>query len=254
MGWAARRRFLILLIIGIVIAAFLSTLFVATLYKAPSCTDGVQNQAEDGIDCGGPCAYLCIVQQQPPTVLFTKAISNGSGRIDVIAEIENKNASAAAKDVSYSITLYGVDHTLVQKVTGTLDLPPLASVPVFFPGIASGKQSVVGAFLDIEPSSVHWFQLLRDSRILPTVSNITQGGTTDVPRIEAVLMNPSVTLMTNIQAIVIVRNSKGDAIAASSTIVPAILAQSKATATFTWNTAFSEVPAALEVIPVIPLP
>jgi len=254
MSWAARRRFFILLIIGIVIAAFLATLFIATLYRAPSCTDGVQNQGEAGVDCGGPCSYLCIAQQQPPTVLFTKAISNGAGRIDVIAEIENKNASAAAKNVLYSITLYGTDHSLIQKVTGSLDLPSGISVPVFSPGIASGKQSVASAFLDIQPSSVQWFSLPTDPRIVPTVSNIKQGGTTSVPRIEAILMNPSVTALTNIQAIVLVRNSKGDVVAASSTVVPLISAQGQSTATFTWNTTFSEVPTSIEVIPIVPLP
>jgi len=254
MSWAARRRFFILCIIGIVVIAFLATLFIATFYKAPTCTDGVQNQGETGIDCGGPCPYLCREQQQPPTVLFTKALGNGAGRIDVVAEIENKNAGAAAKNVPYSITLYGADHSLVQKVDGTLDLPPGASIPVFFPGIAPGKRSVASAFLDIAPSAPRWFSLPRDPRIVPTVSNITQGGTTSVPRIEAILTNPSVTVLTNVQAIVLVRNSKGDVVAASSTVVPLIPAQGQATATFTWNSAFSEVPASIEVIPIVPLP
>ncbi|MDO8593472.1 MAG: hypothetical protein Q7R59_01065 [bacterium] len=254
MSWAARRRFLILCIIGAVVVAFLVTVSIATFYKAPSCADGAQNQSETGIDCGGPCPYLCREQQQPPTVLFTKAISNGSGRIDVVAEIENKNAGAAAKNVPYSITLYGIDHSLIQKVDGTLDLPPAASVPVFFPGIASGKQSVANAFLEIVPSAPRWFSLPRDPRIIPTVSNITQRGTTSVPRIEAIFMNANVTVLTNLRAIVLVRNSKGDVIAASSTVVPAISAQGQATATFTWNSAFSEVPASIEVIPIVPLP
>ena len=25
----------------------------------PSCMDGIQNQGEGGVDCGGPCAMLC---------------------------------------------------------------------------------------------------------------------------------------------------------------------------------------------------
>ena len=254
MSWAARRRFFILLIVVAVSAVLVTTMFIATFTNAPSCTDGVQSQGEDGIDCGGPCAYLCTALVQPPTVLFTKAIQNGAGRIDVIAEVENKNADSAAKNVPYRITLHGTGQVLIQEVSGTLDLPPGVTVPVFIPGIASGKQTVVSAFLDIAPSSPEWFALATDPRIVPTVSNTTQGGSTDAPRIEAILANGSASTLTDVQVIVLVHDTYKNVIAASKTIVPVIPAQGKATATFTWNTAFSGVPASIEVVPIIPLP
>ena len=253
MSWAARRRFVILTIVGAVAVAFLTTVGIATFYEAPSCSDSKQNQGESGIDCGSPCSRVCTAEAQPPTVLFTKAIKNGEGRVDVIAEVENKNAYVAAKNVPYTVTLYGSDQSLIQEVTGTLDLPPGERVPVFVPGILSGKQGVVNAFLDIVSSSPKWFSMPVDSRIVPTVSNVKQGGTASAPRIEATLMNPSVIILTNIRAIVLVRNDKGDIIAASSTVVPAIPAQGKATATFTWNYEFSDVPTSIEVVPIVPL-
>jgi len=254
MSWAAKRRLFIVLIIGAVFVAFLSTLFIATFYKAPSCTDNIQNQDEAGIDCGGPCQFLCVVEQQPPTVLFTKALENGIGRTSVIASVENKNPHAAAKDVSYRVRLYSTTHALVQEVFGTFDLPPGATVPVFIPGIPSGKQIVASAFLDMASSSPQWFTLTTDPRIVPLVSNTKQGGTSSAPRIEATLINPSITVLSNVQVIVLVRNEKRDVIAASQTIVPTIPAQGKATATFTWSTAFPGTPASVEVVPIIPLP
>jgi len=254
MSWAARRRLFILLIVGAVVFAFLSTLFIATFYDAPSCTDGAQNQDETGIDCGGSCAYLCTAELQPPTVLFTKAIGNGVGRTDVIASVENKNALAAAKNVPYLVRLYSKDKFLIQEVAGTLDLPPAATVPVFIPGIVSGKQPVANVFLTIDPSAPKWFSFDTASRVTPLVSNTKQGGTVDAPRVEAVFSNPSVTALTNVPAIVLVRDEKGDVIAASSTILPGIPAQGNATATFTWNSAFPGVPASIEVVPVLPLP
>ncbi len=252
MSWAARRRFLILLIVGTVVVAFLATLSIATFYKAPSCTDGVQNQGEQGVDCGGPCAYLCTAEEQPPTILFAKAIGNGSGRTDVVASIENKNA-AAAKDVPYSVQLYSKDKFLIQEVSGTVDLPPGATVPLFIPGIVSGKQSVANVFIIIDPTALKWFTFA-ETRVIPLVSNTKQVGTSDAPRIEADFANPSVIRLTNVQAVVLVRDENGDVIAASSTILPVIPAQGQATATFTWNSAFPGVPASIEVAPVIPLP
>lgn len=254
MSWAARRRFIILLIVGAVAVAFLVTIFIAAFYKAPSCTDGANNGDEAGIDCGGSCPYLCTAQMQPPTVLFTKALENGVGRTDVIASVENKNANAAAKDIPYRITFYGMNQLLIQEITGTLDLSPGATTPIYVAGISSGKQKVVNAFLDIDPSSPRWFGMSADPRVVPIVSNTTQSGTSDAPRIDAVLSNPSVTPLTNVQIVVLVHGTSGDVIAASKTIVPMIPAQGKATATFTWNSAFSQTPTSIEVVPIIPLP
>lgn len=254
MSWASRRRFIILLIVGAVAAAFLASIAIATLYKAPSCTDGIQNQSEAGVDCGGPCPYLCTDQVRPLTVLFTKAISNGNGRTDVVASIENENATAAAKNVPYTITLYGANHAFVQEVTGTVDLPPASTVPVFVAGITSGSQGSVQAFLTIEPSAPEWFTVASTPRTGPVVANTTLGGTASAPRIDAVLANASVTMLTNVSIIVLVHDDKGDVIAVSKTLVPTIPAQGQATATFTWNSSFSSVPAKIEVVPLTPLP
>ncbi|NNM83847.1 hypothetical protein HKL94_01330 [Candidatus Parcubacteria bacterium] len=254
MSWAARRRFLILFIVGTFGAALLAVVLIATFYRAPSCSDGIQNEGETGIDCGGPCPYLCTAQEQPPTVLFTQTIQNGEGRTDAIAEVENKNPNAAAKNVPYSISFYGADQVLVGEVTGTLDLPPSTIVPIFVPGVSSGNQAIANAFLEINPSSFRWLSMPTDPRVIPTVSPPNLGGTASNPSIEAVLSNPSATVLTNVRAVVLVHNSKGDVIAASATIIPSIPAQGQATAIFTWNGAFTDVPALIEVIPIIPLP
>ena len=254
MSWASGRRFAILLIVGAVVIAFLGILSISVLYKAPSCSDGVVNQGEAGVDCGGPCAYRCTAQEQPPTVLFTKAVPNGEGRIDAAAQVENKNPDAAAKNVLYKIMFYDTDQVLVNEVTGTLDLPPNTIVPVFVPGVSFGNRAVAGAFLDIDSSSFRWFAMPVDMHIVPVVSTPKLGGTPSAPRIEAVLTNTSVTPLTNVRAVVFVHNSAGAVIAASATVLPLIPAQGEASAVFTWNGAFPDMPVLIKVIPIIPLP
>lgn len=254
MSWAARRRFFILLILGVVIVAFLAIVLISAIYKTPSCTDGVQNQDEAGIDCGGPCAYLCTTEVQAPIVLFTKVLQNGDGRSDVVAMVENKNSNAAAKNVPYSITLYGSDQLFIQKIDGTVDLPPRATEPIYIPGVASGEQKVASAFLEIVPSDMKWFTMTADSRTVPKVLSTVQSGTESAPRIEAILANPSGFPLTNIRIIVFVYDAHKDVIAASETVVPIIPAQGQSTATFTWNNAFSVALASMEVEPIIKLP
>jgi hypothetical protein len=254
MSWAARRRLFILLLIGFVVAVALLIVLLPTLHKASSCVDNIQNQGEAGIDCGGPCAYLCTEQEQQPTVLYTKAIGNGAGRTDVIAAVENKNATAAAKNVPYTVTLYGKGQVIVQTAMGTVDLAPGATAKIFIPGIASGNQAVVNAFLVIDPTSLKWFTMTSDRRTIPLVVGTRLSGTKNTPRVDATLANPSISALTNVKVIVLVHNDQDSVIAASQTIVPSILGQGQATATFTWNNGFSGIPASIEVVPVIPLP
>jgi len=254
MSWASRRQLITLSILGAILAAFLAIVLIATFYKTPTCTDNKKNQSEEGVDCGGSCAYLCTMGQEPPTVLFTQALPNGEGRTDIIALVENKNATAGAKDVPYRITLYGYDQILIQSVTGTVDLPPGATVPVFVPGVVSGRQTVGTAFLAIDPSAIRWYSLTDDPRIVPEVSNTALRGTTDSPRISALLTNPDVRPLTNARVIAVVRDASGNAIAASQTLVQTIPAQGQATAMFIWNTAFSGVPISIQVFPFVPLP
>lgn len=253
MSWAARRRFLILFGIGAITVAFVVVVLIATFTEAPSCGDGARNQGEEGVDCGGPCPYLCTAQLQPPTVLFTRALSNGADRTDIIALVENKNPSAAAKDVPYDVQV-STGKFILKEVSGTLDLPPGATVPVFIPGIFSGKQKAATAFLTIAQSSPRWFSMSADARVVPRVSDTRQTGSADSPRIEATLTNPDAVALANVRAVVIVRNAQSDVIAASETVVPGLRPFGSATAVFTWNNAFPDEPASIEVTPIVSLP
>ena len=254
MQWALERRLIVFLIIGALLAVVAAGLYFLFFYQGPTCTDGVWNGRETGVDCGGTCAYLCLATEEPPTVLFTQAILNGEGRTDVISLIENKNQRSAAKHVPYAISIFGYDQALIQHVTGTLDLPPGATVPVFVPGVASGYATPGAAFLSTASSSIQWYAEDTDPRVVPSVSGITLGGATDTPRITATLGNPDIRPMRGMKAIVIVFDASGNAIGASQTIVPLIGAQGSAIATFTWNAPFEGVPVQIQVLPVIPLP
>lgn len=252
MSWAAWRRLVIISVLGAGVIALVAAILIASTHRAPSCVDGVRNQGEEGVDCGGPCPYLCTASEQPPTVLYTKVLDNGSGRSDVIAAIENKNA-AAAKQVPYVITLYGPDRSSAGEINGTVDLPPAATVPVFVPGVGSGGQKISAAFLSLNPAAPRWYAL-SEPRVVPIVTDSAFSGTHNSPRIDATLSNQSTTPLRDVRVVVMVHDASGNVIAASQTIVPAIPAQGQATATFTWSAAFSGTPVSVEAVPVISLP
>ena len=254
MSWAARRRFIILLTVGAAVATLVAIFGFTVFYHTPTCTDGTENQGEQGVDCGGPCPYLCTALEQAPTVLFTQPIENGNGRTDIVAMVRNNNLTAGAKNVPYRVALYDDQHLLLAQVGGTLDLPPGAAEPVYIPGVSVGKQKAANAFLSVDASAIRWFSLPADPRIMPTVSGTTVSGTTSTPRVVTTLGDPSATPLRGVRAFVFVYDRSENVIAASQTILPLIPSQGQAVATFTWSVPFPVAPASVQVIPIIPLP
>ncbi len=258
MNWATQRRIIIGSIIGLVFMALVAVTLIATLYETPSCTDNTKNQDEVGIDCGGSCAYLCTAQTQPPVTLFTRPLSQVQGRTDIIAAVANPNLTAAAKNVHYTITLFGESRTPVHTVSGTLDLPPAKSeggnLLVFVPSAFTGSRPIVSANLEMDVETSKWFRMETDPRIIPEVGSHTLSNESTLPRVETTLENRSARALSNVKVVVSVFDGAGNVLAASQTIVPNIPAQGTAPAVFTWNAPFSESVARVEIQPVIALP
>jgi hypothetical protein len=251
--WGSRRQTLILLIIAIVIGAGVALTLIATLYHAPSCTDNKQNQGEEGIDCGGPCTYLCTAGESAPYVEFVRQLSPSPGRTDVIAYVENRNATAAAKGAKYTITLYGTDNLVVAQKSGTVDLPPKALVPIFVPNFYSGYQTVARAFLEFDDASFKWYRY-EDTRPVLPATDITLAQAGAAPRVTANIGNPTALPLFRIPVVVTVFDADGNAIAASASVLPQIPAMGTAPAIFTWNAAYSASAAREDVVPIVPLP
>ncbi len=254
MLWATRRRLFVLIVLGSLGVAGVSILFISAFFSTPSCVDGLKNQDEEGVDCGGSCPYLCSTKQIAPTVLFATLVDNGTGRLDAVALVENKNQTAVARGVTYRAEIYRNDQK-IRVLTGTLDLPPRSTIPVFVPGAALSREGATTLFLMFEPSTLHWESLTRDPRgPLPEVSNTVLRTTDGNPRIEATLTNVSVYAVTDITAVVLVRDRSGTVIGASSTRIPSIDPQERATALFSWNGPFSGTPVSVEVFPSVAFP
>lgn len=250
-SWASRMRFMIISGIVLVLLAFLTVIIFAFVYKVPSCSDQKQNQDEQGIDCGGSCAYVCTAQVTPPLEVFTRALMLPSGRTDVIAYIQNPNKTAEAKDTSYTLELYGADALLLGKIHGTVDLPAGSTVPLYVRAATQGAV-VTRAFISFSPESVLW-RTPQGPYMLPQVteSTLTEGAS---PRITARLVNDGFEPLYAVRAVAVVYDVSGTAIAASETLVPAIAAQSSTPITFTWNESFTTPVARFEITPVVPLP
>lgn len=105
-----------LIVLGVIFAA----VYFRFLKPAPSCFDAVQNQGEAGVDCGGPCAAVCL-----PSALQKIAIVGGvsffpssAGHDTLLAQVANPNSGLAAPVIDYRFDLFDATGTLIGSVPG----------------------------------------------------------------------------------------------------------------------------------------
>ncbi len=251
MTWASRRRLIISGLLIAVLAFLLGLFYFTTIRTAPSCLDQKQNQDEEGVDCGGSCLYVCTESQAQPSVRFVRTVSPIEGRTDVIAYVDNPNPGVAANDLPITIELYSPTNTVVAKKTGTVDLPPAATVPVFIPNFFSGYETVARAFITFDTPYHLWYRY-RDSRVIPEVKDVRVEEGRE-PRVFARVMNPSPTALKEVPFVVTIFDREGNAIAASRTIAPSIPARGTTDIVFTWPSTFQGLVSRVEVLPVVPL-
>lgn len=248
MSWAMQRRLLILTTVGVVVVLIVGTALFFALHKPATCTDGKQNQDEQGIDCGGICTSVCRLSVIEPTVSFTRALPQGQGRVDVISYINNPNVTAAGTGVQYTLELYDKTQALIIKREGTVDLAPGIETPVFIPRLDIGTAQIDRAFLSLATASSSWFRSDMPPHTV-RVSNPRVTGTEGEPRVEAMVENPYNVPLRNTILIATLFNAEGNAIAASQTLIPELNAYSSTKSIFTWNTPFSDTVSRIEVRP-----
>ena len=105
-----------LVVLGVIVAG----IYFLFLKVPASCFDGIQNEGEQGVDCGGPCAQICTSEVQPITALgAVKVFTPVAGHATALVQIENANSGFAASSFNYAITFYGSDGSSVAVVNGT---------------------------------------------------------------------------------------------------------------------------------------
>ncbi|MBI4086023.1 MAG: hypothetical protein HY433_02150 [Candidatus Liptonbacteria bacterium] len=107
--------FYLIILAGLVFGAY--SLFFK---PAPSCTDGKQNQGEQGIDCGGLCARTCTRADIGPIEISgePQIFHPTASGISVLAKIQNPNSDYGAGRFSYTFKFYDSQDNLIQEVPG----------------------------------------------------------------------------------------------------------------------------------------
>ncbi len=93
---------------------------------APSCYDGIKNQDEVEVDCGGVCSGVCSTIKIKPleSVGQILILHPDEEHMSIFAQINNPNLDYAAKSFAYNFSLYDSSDTVVKSFRGSSFIYP----------------------------------------------------------------------------------------------------------------------------------
>lgn len=105
----------IVYLIIIAIIAF-GIYYFASRPSGPTCSDGIKNQGEEDVDCGGPCRKCENIQDIK--ILDQKFIPTVANSYDLVARIKNPNIYLGGEILTYEFSLYDTANQLIGVRTG----------------------------------------------------------------------------------------------------------------------------------------
>lgn len=245
MSWSERKKTKYVLVIFLIIVLLALLFFVD--FSGATCTDGKQNQDEQGIDCGGQCLNVCKFSTKDVVIKWSRAFIVKDGIYNALAYVENPNTNLEAKGMYYIFKLYDENGILVYERKGVADISAQRTIPIFEETMQTGNRIPKRTTFEFT-SSPNWTKIQED-QTKPGVKNMAiknEGGFT---KLEAVLENLTLNQIQNVEVVSILFDVDGNAINSSRTIVDSIRKDSSESIIFTWPYEFADQVSKIEIIP-----
>jgi hypothetical protein len=231
-SWSQNRKLLYGGTTILVIVALVIVLGVRFFYKAPSCSDGLKNGDEQGIDCGGSCLKLCQNNFLASIVSWTRFEEVSPHLYNVAVYIINPNIDGEARDVPYHVQLYDNRGIIITEYNGTITLPPHRNALAFQDAINVGERVPAKALFEFTqlPDWHKQSDRLMELKVPDKKYSEDENGSSLI----VTLKNSGVLPMGKISVYAILYDKNGNALGFSKTIVDGIPANETVLAPFTW--------------------
>ena len=254
LSWSGRRKLLYTGVAGAILAVIALWVGISIFSKPPTCFDGKQNQGEQGIDCGGPCARICTFNVRAPVVLWTRALPTSPHTYTAVAYIQNPNAGerAGARGVHYVFRLLDNSNTLIIEKSGVADLPPQEIIPIVEPNIETGDRPVAHVFFDFDTTfgDIVW-DTIPQSSLQPL--RLTDQSPAQSSPLSATLVNDGTQSARDVTVAAVLFDQTDTVIAASKSLITRIDSGASQNVVFTWSaTTSAAVRAELTIVPALP--
>ncbi len=240
--WTAKRQLTFLFIVVFAVGAAVFSVWIATNHS--TCFDGKQNQGEEDIDCGGPCA-ACLGEVKNLVVSWAKPFKLKDGVYDAAALVENPNLFLALSSLKYKFKLYDEDGVLVAVRDGETFFNPGEKFVIFETGIETGKRIPKRAFIEFERNP-QWKRIKEEtSQLVVSGKNFSNN---PFPRLTAQISNKSIFSADGVYAVAVLYDGEKNAKAVSATAIGSVGGGSSRQISFTWPEPFTEDPASSEIL------
>lgn len=248
--WARNRKRVVygIVFIFLVVVIGLPTYFL--FYKAPTCFDYKMNGDEAGVDCGGSCQLLCTTESLPLLVEGDpRVLTLGPGVYQVVAVVENANNDGEIYRAGYTIKLYDNSTLIPVRVIEGSTFVPAGETFAIFEGPLFMEDGVIPsrATLEWKEETLIWKKAVStDPGLTVKESTFTRLATS--PRLESKIVNPTLSMASNIDLVALVSDKNGNIFAASKTFIDSLMPSEESAIVFTWPRSFQEEPAGIEII------
>ncbi|MCK5021730.1 MAG: hypothetical protein KAR54_00575 [Candidatus Pacebacteria bacterium] len=248
MSWSSRRKLKYQIIMVSIIVVATAVFLFSVFYSFPTCFDNIQNQDEEGIDCGGSCELICSFNIAEPIILWSRPIKTFDGVYSVIAMVENLNTSIEAQSVPYNFKLFDKDGILINEKKGDAFIPANSIFPIFEGSISTGNR--IPTRSNFEFTKKPQWEENGSSTELISIKDIEFIEKNELPRVSAVIKNNSVKDISDIELIVLLFDNDNNLISSSKTILDTIRKNSSEPIIFTWPKLFDKEVSKIDIVPI----
>jgi len=217
-------------------------LLISFFRPSPTCFDRIQNQNEEGVDCGGPCDAGCLGDVKDVVVLWNRVFPISQSRYDVAMLIENPNLFAGAPIVHYQIKMHDDKGVLVALRGGTTFINPQERFMIFESNVQTANRIPVQASIEFE--KILWERIEQEKPDI-TAFNFA---VTQFPagRLDMSLRNGNFLPEEHLETAVALLDESGNVFAVSKTRVESIRPESSTNVAFTWPFPLERAPASIQ--------
>ena len=240
MSWNTTRQLLFALGIFVVIVGAGVGGYFSFFYTAPSCEDRIKNGTEEGVDCGGSCARICV--QPNITTVWARSVRVAPGVYHAVALIKNPQTDAVGT-VPYTVSLFDRNNILIATREGALRILPGETAPLFEANIVTGERIPVKTFVDIGTGT-----FTRKNRTASAVRVASFTVDEERGRVVAQLENRSLFPVSDVTVTALVYDTNNVAQYASQTFVERLGIREQKEVVFTWQEPFTVGPVHVDII------
>lgn len=193
---------------------------------APSCSDGILNQNEENIDCGGYCISCATARTEPLRAGSVQVFGTERGRTVLLGSVTNPNSAYAADEVSYAFVIKGRNGR-ADEVTPRKTARVRGAERIFL-----FESEITMQFSDIKSADIVFYGTMWRSaaEVLPTalsVSNVALAGDTGGVSVRGTVKNESPFAVNNVRIIAVLFDRSGNALFASQTAMDMVAGNSE---------------------------